>query len=136
MAFSQASSGLIGWATSFDTSPLILLLIMFGILLILGTFMDRLSMMLLTVPVFFPLATTLRFDLIWFGVIVLMALEISFTTPRFGLLLFVMKGVAPKGTSMFDIYKAATPFIACAIVLVALLIVEPRIALVLGSWLK
>jgi len=129
LAFSGASSGLIRWATGFDLDPIVMLLVMFGILLVLGMFMDQLSMMLLTVPIFFPLAQTLGFDLIWFAVIVLLALEISFTTPPFGLLLFVMKGVSSPGTSMRDIYVAAVPFMACAILLVALLIVWPEIAL-------
>jgi len=85
--------------------------------------------MLLTVPIFFPLAETLGFDLIWFAVIILLALEISFTTPPFGLLLFVMKGVSVPGTTMRDIYVAALPFIAASMVLVGLLIVFPGIAL-------
>jgi len=55
--------------------------------------MDPLSKMLLTAPIFFPLAKTLGFDLTWFGLIMLLALEIGYTTPPFGLLLFVMKGV-------------------------------------------
>jgi tripartite ATP-independent transporter DctM subunit len=133
LAFSGASSGLIIWATGFDLDPTTMLLIMFGILLVLGMFMDQLSMMLLTVPIFFPLANTLGFDLIWFGVIVLLALEISFTTPPFGLLLFVMKGVSSPGTTMRDIYVAAMPFMACAILLVFLLILFPGIALWLPS---
>ena len=106
-----------------------MLLIMFGILLVLGMFMDQLSMMLLTVPIFFPLAQTLQFDLIWFAVIVLLALEISFTTPPFGLLLFVMKGVSAPGTTMRDIYIAAMPYMGCAMLLVGLLILFPGIAL-------
>jgi len=61
----------------------------------------------------------------------LLALEISFPSPPFGLLLFVMKGVAPPGTSMSQIYRAALPFIGCALLLVALLIAVPDIALVL-----
>ena len=129
LAFSGASSGLINWATGFELDPTTMLLIMFGILLVLGMFMDQLSMMLLTVPIFFPLAQTLGFDLIWFAVIVLLALEISFTTPPFGLLLFVMKGVSAPGTTMRDIYVAALPFMACAILLVFLLILFPGIAL-------
>ena len=133
LAFSGASSGLINWATGFDLDPTTMLLIMFGILLVLGMFMDQLSMMLLTVPIFFPLAQTLGFDLIWFGIIVLLALEISFTTPPFGLLLFVMKGVSAPGTTMRDIYVAAMPFMACAILLVFLLILFPGIALWLPS---
>jgi len=133
LAFSGASSGLIRWATGFDLDPTVMLLVMFAILLVLGMFMDQLSMMLLTVPIFFPLAQTLGFDLIWFAVIILLALEISFTTPPFGLLLFVMKGVSAPGTTMRDIYVAALPYMACAIVLVGLLIVWPDIALWLPS---
>jgi TRAP-type C4-dicarboxylate transport system permease large subunit len=121
------------WATEFDLSPLAMMLVMFGVLLLLGMFMDQLSMMLITVPIFFPLAQSYGFDLIWFGVIVLMALEISFTTPPFGLLLFVMHGVAPPGTTMAQICMAALPFMACAFLVVALLIWEPRIALFLGT---
>ncbi len=133
LAFSGASSGLIRWATAFELSPIIMLLVMFGILLVLGMFMDQLSMMLLTVPIFFPLAQTLDFDLIWFAVIVLLALEISFTTPPFGLLLFVMKGVSTPDTTMRDIYVAALPFMGCSMLLVALLIIFPGIALWLPS---
>ena len=129
LAFSGASSGLIKWATAFDLAPITMLLVMFAILLVLGMFMDQLSMMLLTVPIFFPLAQTLGLDLIWFAVIVLLALEISFTTPPFGLLLFVMKGVSPPDTTMRDIYVAALPFMGCAILLVAMLIFFPGIAL-------
>jgi tripartite ATP-independent transporter DctM subunit len=131
LAFSGASAGMIGWATGFDATPLAMLLAMFAILLLLGMFMDQLSMMLITVPIFFPLAVSYGFDLIWFGVIVLMALEISFTTPPFGLLLFVMKGVAPPGTTLTQIYHAALPFMGCALLLVALLIWQPWIALLL-----
>lgn len=133
LAFSGASRGLVNWATSFDLAPLAMLLVMFGVLLLLGMFMEQISIMLLTVPIFFPLAQTLGFDLIWFALIMLLALEISFTTPPFGLLLFVMKGVAPKGTTMKDIYLSAMPFIGCSLVLVALLVAFPQIALWLPS---
>lgn len=92
LAFSGASRGLIDWATGYELAPIAMLLVMFGVLLILGMFMEQISMMLLTVPIFFPLAATLGFDPVWFGLIMLLALEISFTTPPFGLLLFVMKG--------------------------------------------
>lgn len=129
LAFSGASRGLITWATSFDLAPVAMLLAMFAVLLILGMFMEQISMMLLTVPIFFPLATQLGFDPIWFALIMLLALEISFTTPPFGLLLFVMKGVAPPETTMRDIYVAAFPFILCSMVLVALLIALPGLAL-------
>ncbi len=129
LAFSGASRGLITWATGFDLEPLAMLLVMFAVLLLLGMFMEQISMMLLTVPIFFPLAQTLGFDLVWFGLIMLLALEISFTTPPFGLLLFVMKGVSPPDTTMREIYSAAIPFILCSLLLVALLVAFPQIAL-------
>jgi tripartite ATP-independent transporter DctM subunit len=131
LAFSGASSGLIGWATSYDLAPIYMLLAMFGVLLLLGTFMEQISILMLTVPFFFPLAETLGFDLVWFGIVMLLALEISFTTPPFGLLLFVMKGVAPPGTTMKEIYTAAIPYIFCSLLLVALMIAFPGIA----TWL-
>jgi tripartite ATP-independent transporter DctM subunit len=131
LAFSGASAGLIGWATEFQVSPLGMLLIMMAIIFFLGCFMDQLSMMLLTAPIFFPLAKTLGFDLTWFGLIMLLALEVGYTTPPFGLLLFVMKGVAPPGTTMREIYLAAAPFIACVLVLIGLIIAFPPLA----TWL-
>jgi tripartite ATP-independent transporter DctM subunit len=131
LAFSGASSGLMNWALGFDLSPLGMLLVMIGVLVFLGCFMDQLSMMLLTAPIFFPLAKTLGFDLTWFGLIMLLALEIGYTTPPFGLLLFVMKGVAPPGTTMRDIYLAGLPFIVCVFLLIALIIAFPPIA----TWL-
>ena len=135
LAFSGASSGLIQWSTSFDLSPIYMLLAIFMVLLVLGTFMEQISIMMLTVPFFFPLAQSLGFDLIWFGIIVLLALEISFSTPPLGLLLFVMKGVAPAGTTMREIYLAAIPYILCSMLLVAMLIVFPALATWLPSYL-
>ena len=131
LAFSGASSGLITWATSFAVSPLGMLAIMIGVIFLLGCFMDQLSMMLLTAPIFFPLAKTLGFDLTWFGLIMLLALEVGYTTPPFGLLLFVMKGVSPPGTTMREIYLAAMPFIACVMLLIGLIIAFPPLA----TWL-
>ena len=131
LAFTGASAGLIEWATTVDLAPIVMLLIMFGVLLVLGMFMDQVSMMLLTVPIFFPLAQTLQFDLIWFGLVMLLALEISLTTPPFGLLLFVMMGVAPQGTTLWQVAMAAAPYIGCALIVLVLLILFPGLALYL-----
>ena len=131
LAFTGASSGLIKFFLGFELSPIGMLWVMLGIIFFLGCFMDQLSMMLLTAPIFFPLAKTLGFDLTWFGLIMLLALEIGYTTPPFGLLLFVMKGVAPPGTTMMDVYKAAMPFIACSLLLILMIIFIPGLA----TWL-
>jgi tripartite ATP-independent transporter DctM subunit len=131
LAFSGASAWMIGELTGLELTRLGMLLAMFGILILLGMFMDPLSMMLLTLPVFLPIAQSLAFDPIWFGIIVLLSLEISFTTPPFGMLLFVMLGVAPQGTTMTEVVLAALPYIFCAIMTVAMIIAFPAIA----TWL-
>lgn len=129
LAYSGASNGMIQWFLSFDLKPLAILLVMIGIILILGMFMDQLSMMLITLPVFIPIAKTLGFDLVWFGLLLLLAYEIGFTTPPFGLLLFIMLGVAPPGTTLKTVSLAALPYILCTLLLVALIILFPQIAL-------
>ena len=129
LAFSGATSGLIRWATAFEFSTLTMLLIMFAVLLVLGMFVDAISMMLLTIPIFFPIAQALGFDPIWFGLIMLLAIEMSGTTPPFGLLIFVMQGVAPPGTTYWQIVRAAVPYLLCDVILLAGLIAFPALAL-------
>ncbi|NWO08530.1 MAG: TRAP transporter large permease subunit, partial [Alteromonadaceae bacterium] len=125
LAFSGASSGLIQWAVSFDLSPLFMLAAMLLVLLVLGMFMEAISIMMITVPFFFPLAETLGFDLIWFSIVTLVALEVGFSTPPLGLNLFVMKGVAPEDTTMRQIYLASIPYILCSILLIVLMVMFP-----------
>jgi tripartite ATP-independent transporter DctM subunit len=130
MAFTQASDGLSGLISGAGLSPLMVLLGMLGILLFLGCFMDQVSMMMITSPLFMPIAEQLGFDVVWFGVLMLMILEISLATPPFGLLLFVAKGAAPD-TSMREIIVSVAPFIAIALGVVVLLIAFPELTLVL-----
>jgi tripartite ATP-independent transporter DctM subunit len=133
MAFSGSSTAVIDWAIGIEGGAMIKLLLMFGTLLLLGMFMDQISIMLLTIPVFFPLAASLGFDIVWFGIVVLLALEMSLTTPPFGLLLFLMQGVAPKGTTLGQVALAAAPYLACDLLLMVLLILMPGLALFLPA---
>ena len=133
LAFSGASEGLLKWATSFNISKYWVLLLMFFILIALGMFMDATSMMLITVPIFFPLAEQLGFNLIWFGLFVLMTFEMAGTTPPFGLLLYVMLGVAPKGTTLYQVAASAFPFLVCDAILIIMMTVFPALALWLPS---
>jgi len=130
LAFSGASRGFLQWASSLSLDPLVVLGLILLILLVLGTFMDQVSVMLITVPIFFPLATALGFDLIWFAVLTLIAVEIGLITPPFGLLLFVLKGQAPNA-SFVQVIRAGLPFLLCNLVLLGLLLLFPGIALVL-----
>ena len=129
MAFSGASTAVVEWSIALEAGPYAKLLLMFALMLVLGMFMDQLSIMLLTIPVFFPLATLMGFDPIWFGVVVLLALEMSLTTPPFGLLLFLMQSVAPRGTTLGQVIRAALPYLACDALLLGVLILFPAITL-------
>ena len=129
LAFSGASKGLIEWVTSYELHRLMILLLMFFVLILLGMFMDATSMMLITVPIFFPLAHALGFDLIWYGLFVLITIEMAGTTPPFGLLLYVMLGVAPKGTTLIQVAKAAFPFLVCDAILILILVAFPDLAM-------
>jgi TRAP-type C4-dicarboxylate transport system permease large subunit len=83
-----------------------------------------------------PIAAQYGFDPIWFGIIMLLSLEIGLLTPPFGLILFVMLGVAPPGTTIQQVVKAALPFIVCPVLLVVLLVFFPGIATLLPSIMK
>jgi len=135
MAFSGTSALVVDWAIGLEAGAAAKLLLMFGVLLLLGMFMDQISIMLLTIPVFFPLAAALGFDRVWFGIVVLLALQMSLTTPPFGLLLFLMLGVAPRGTTLPQVALAALPFLACDAMLLALLVALPGLALFLPGFL-
>ena len=136
LAYSGATAGMLEWATSFEVSRLVVLGVMFVVLIILGMFMDGTSIMLITVPIFFPLAESLGFDLIWFGLFVLMTLEMAGTTPPFGLLLYVMLGVAPRGTTLLQVANAAAPFLICDLILILILIAYPDLALFLPNLME
>jgi len=128
MAFSQASNGLSAAVLGVGLAPLELLAGMLLILLFLGCFMDQVSMMMITAPLFMPVAETLGLDIVWFGVLMLMVLEISLATPPFGLLLFVAKGAAPQ-IPMGAIVRSVAPFIAIALSVVGLLVAFPQLTL-------
>ena len=122
-------------------APIVILGAMFLVLLMLGMFMDQVSMMLITVPVFYPLISVIGTDivglptdqvLVWFSLVVLIALEMSATTPPFGLLLFIMLGMV-RGTSLGEVALAAAPYLVCDLILVLLLIAFPLLAMYLPN---
>jgi tripartite ATP-independent transporter DctM subunit len=133
LAFSGASSGLLGWVGGFDIHPLWILFAMFWVMILLGMFMDGVSMMLIAVPIFFPMAQHLGFDQIWYGLFMLLTIDMGGLTPPFGLLLYVMLGIAPKGTTLFQVAGAALPFLLCDVILIVLLVIFPSIALFLPN---
>jgi tripartite ATP-independent transporter DctM subunit len=128
LSFSGASTGLLAALAEYQLSPLMVVVGMLLVLLFLGCFADQISMIMITLPFFIPLAQSIGLDLIWLGVLFLIAMEISFLTPPFGLLLIVMQGVAPKGTRLGQVYAAAAPFLAIEIGIMALIVLFPWLA--------
>lgn len=131
LAYSGASRELVEIVLSWGASPLTVLLIMLGVVVVMGCFMEQVSIMMITIPIFMPIVGAMGIHPIWFAVLMLVCLEIGQLTPPFGLALFVMKGVAPKEISMTDVYKAAVPFVACNFIGIALVISFPALA----TWL-
>jgi TRAP-type C4-dicarboxylate transport system permease large subunit len=132
LALSGASSGLINWVTTLHVSSYLILAAMVVIILFLGMLMESVSIMMLTVPIFFPLAQSLGFDLIWFGTLMLISLEVGLGTPPFGLGLFVLLGVAPRGTTLVDVSKAVLPYVMCTAALIIALMFFPGLTRLLG----
>jgi tripartite ATP-independent transporter DctM subunit len=136
LAFSGATQQLVAMVSALDPHPMTVIIGMLVILLLLGMIMDSLSMILLTIPFYMPLAQSMGIDVIWLGILVLFAIEISGMTPPFGLLLFAMKGVSPPGTTTMMIYKAVTPFVIAELILLSIIVMVPELATYLPSLIQ
>lgn len=130
-SFSGASNGLVSLIMQINLEAYILVICMVAIILILGMFMDQVSMMLITIPIFMPIIANTSYDPVWFGIILLLSYEIGFITPPFGLLLFIILGLAPKGTSLKTVTYAAAPYVGVTLMLIGILIAYPDIVLFL-----
>ena len=136
LAFSGASRELVELVTNAQLDPMVILFIMLGIVVVMGCFMEQVSIMMITIPVFMPIVAVFNFDPIWFAVLVLICLEIGQLSPPVGLALFVMKGAAPKGITMGQIYRGALPYVALDIVAVVLIVIFPAVALWLPGYIR
>ena len=136
LAFSGATNGLLRLITGLGLSTPALVAGMILVLLFLGCFMDQVSMLMITIPFFIPLAQGLGINMLWLGVLMLIVMEVSFTTPPFGLILYVMKGVAPRHITMRQVYAAAAPFISLEIAVLVALFLLPHLATWLPSLLS
>jgi tripartite ATP-independent transporter DctM subunit len=135
LAFSGVSRELIEVVTKADISPILILFGMLLTTLVLGTFMEQIAIMMITLPVYMPVVRALGFDDVWFGILMLINIEIALTTPPFGMICFVMKGVSPPDTTMTDVYWAAMPFILCDVFAIALILIFPQIVTFLPSFM-
>lgn len=133
LSFSGASRGMISVINGFEPTPMVILIGMVAILLILGCFIDQVSMLMITIPIFVPLADAVGINELVLGVVYLLTMEIGLLTPPFGLLLFVMKGVAPREITMGTIYRSVTPFLLIKFFVLLLILLVPSVSLWLPS---
>ncbi|MGB0750084.1 MAG: TRAP transporter large permease [Magnetospiraceae bacterium] len=119
-----------GWVSSLDVAPIVVIFIMVGIYIILGSLLESISMMLLTVPLFFPLVTSLGYDAVWFGILVVVVVEISLITPPVGLNVFILSSVL-KEVPLKTIFHGVFPFIGADVVRLLLVIFVPWLSLAL-----
>lgn len=125
LAYTGATYDMVDAVLGLEVSPDTIVILMIALVVFMGMFMGPLPIMLITLPIFVPVIQQLGFDPIWFAALFLVAIETGATSPPFGAALFVMKAVAPRGTSMADIYRAAIPFIVCDLLAIGILFSFP-----------
>jgi hypothetical protein len=130
LATTQIPVLLANWAVEFSDNRYLVLLLILIPFFILGMFVDGISMMLLTLPIVFPVITKLGFDPIWFGIVVTKTVEIGLLTPPVGLNVFVVRNVAPE-IPLADIFRGCVPFVIVEVLLVGALILWPGMTTVL-----
>ncbi len=128
LSFSGATEGIVSSILGRGLSPAAILAGMMLLLIFLGVFVDQVSMMLITLPVFMPIVQRLDIDLIWFGVLYLICMQLGLLLPPHGLLLMTMKGVAPPQVRMGHIFQAVIPYIAMSLLLLVVIALFPAIA--------
>jgi tripartite ATP-independent transporter DctM subunit len=131
LSFSGATDGLVSAILGQGLSTLAVVALMMLILIFLGIFVDQVSMMLITLPVFMPIVARLGIDPIWFGVLFLICMQLGLLLPPHGLLLMTMRGVAPPEVTMAHIFQAVVPYVIMSVLLLMLLLGFPAIA----TWL-
>jgi tripartite ATP-independent transporter DctM subunit len=131
LSFSGASNGLAQAITGTGLPTWAVVAGMMLMLIFLGIFVDQVSMMMITLPIFMPVVQALGVDLVWFGVLFLICMQMGLLLPPHGLLLMTMKGVAPPQVTMLDIFRAVVPFLAMSVLLLALVFLVPSVA----TWL-
>jgi tripartite ATP-independent transporter DctM subunit len=131
LSFSGATNGLVALVRDAAIPPWGVLAGMLAILLILGCFLDQVSMMLITLPFFMPLVQFYGWDPLWWGVLYLICMQLGLLTPPFGMLLFTMRSVAPASIPTTEIFAAVTPYVIMGLLMIALVWTFPPIA----TWL-
>jgi tripartite ATP-independent transporter DctM subunit len=133
--FTTLPSDLKQWITHAGLSPTMIIVAMMAIYVLLGTVMEELTMVLLTIPLFFPIVTALGFDPVWFGVLIVMIVQIGLISPPVGMNLFVLNALLPH-VGLGRIFRGCWPFVLIMIAMLVLLIAFPQLSLWLPSLMK
>lgn len=133
--FTTMPNDLKEWITHLGLSPVLIITAMMLIYIVLGTVMEELTMVLLTIPLFFPIVTSLGFDPVWFGVLIVMIVQIGLISPPVGMNLFVINTLLPK-VGLGNIFKGCWPFVLVMMFVLGLLIAFPQLSLWLPSLMK
>jgi TRAP-type C4-dicarboxylate transport system permease large subunit len=128
-------SDLTGFVSRFQLHPIVVVIAIMVIYIILGTAMEELSMILLTLPVFFPIIVKLGFDPIWFGVLIVVVVEIGLISPPVGMNLFVLSTLIPEVPTR-TVFRGVMPFVVVDVIRLAILVAFPVISLYLPSLMK
>jgi tripartite ATP-independent transporter DctM subunit len=128
LAFSGATNGLVALVQDSGWPGWAVLAAMIAILLVLGCFVDQVSMMLITLPFFMPMVQHFGWDPLWFGVVYLICMQLGLLTPPFGMLLFTMRSVAPREIPTREIFASVTPYVLIGLAMVVLVLAVPTLA--------
>jgi len=128
LSFSGASNGLVSQLLGLGLPPMAIVAGMMMILIFLGIFVDQVSMMLITLPIFMPIVQRLGIDPVWFGVMFLICMQLGLLLPPHGLLLMTMRGVAPPQVTMTHIFVAVIPYVTLSLLVLALVFFFPAVA--------
>jgi C4-dicarboxylate transporter, DctM subunit len=126
LSLSSTPSMLGDWVVGLNLSPIMTIILIVFIYLLLGAFLDTMAMIILSIPIFFPIVSGMGFDPVWFGVLVVVVVELALITPPMGINVFVIKGLA-KDTPLIEIFRGVWPFCVALLVLIALIIAFPSI---------
>lgn len=130
LGYTGLTTAFADWIVHLDVAPIMIVLMILGVYIILGMFMDGIGMLLLTLPVVHPAITALGYDPVWFGIIVVKMVEIGLVTPPIGLNCFVVNGVRPD-IPLEEVFKGIWPFVVADFITVGILIAFPGIVLFL-----
>jgi C4-dicarboxylate transporter, DctM subunit len=131
LALSRLPTAITDWVIALDMAPILVIVAFMLVLVVLGMILDSVSILLLTMPVMVPVAISIGYDPIWFGIVAIIAIELGLLTPPFGMVIFAMKAALPGDVRLEDIYAGSAPFLLVLVAVLGLLIAVPQLSLFL-----